>query len=346
MNKNVKILSLVLVVVAVAIGVIIWNQRQPEAKKFPDRDFGVADTDQIGRIFLADKKGNTLDLKRQGQDWIVNDEHIAFFNTMDIMLKTLRQVKVKYIPPKAAEEYLIKSLAATGIKVELYDLKGKKMKVFYVGGNTSDDLGTAFIMEGFAQPYVMHLPGMVGGLRSRFELNPDKWIDRWIFKEEFDEIEYVSLEYPGQRSKSFILERKGKKYDIKPFYDITPAIKAEILPAAVEAFLSGFEKIGSEAVINNSPDRDSIAKLIPFVIISLKGKSGEMQELALYPIFDQISEDVRKVDNVQYDTFVERYYAISNNGNFYLVQHLLFGKLLWSYDHFFDMREAPKPILN
>jgi len=346
MKKQVWILGAILIAILGVSLYFILDKNNSESVKYPDRDFATENIEEVERIFMADKKGRVIDLKKSDGKWILNDKHEVFDNSMEVILRTLKKLRVKYIPPKAAEDLIIKNLAASGIKVELYDKNSKKMKVFYVGGNTSDDLGTAFIMEGYDQPYVLHMQGQVGGIRTVFDMKEENLIDRWIFKEDFDDIEFVSLEYPGLKNKSFVLERNGKNYTVKPFYDITPEIKVAVLPAAVEAFLSGFSKLGAEAVINNSIDRDSVMSQVPFVNITLKSTSRGEQKLSLYPIYDQISEDVRKVDNVQYETFVERYFASSSNGNFYMTQHLLFGKILWAYEHFYDPTQAQREILN
>lgn len=346
MKKQVWVLVAVLVVI---IGITAWVVQKEQKKdtiQHPDRDFATENIEDVHRIFLADKKGKTIDLKRVNEKWIVNDKHEVFFNTMDVLLRTLKRLRVKYIPPKVAEEHIIKNLAASGIKVELYDKNNEVIKVFYVGSNTSDDLGTAFIMEGYSQPYVLTVAGHHGGIRTRFDLKEDDLIDRWLFTEEFDQIQKVSLEYPGLRNKSFVLKLVDGNYEVSPFYEITPRIRGEVIPAAVEAFLMGFEKLGAEAVINNSPDKDSVLNQVPFVIISLELKDGSEKELALYPIYDQISDDVRKVGNIQYETFVERYFAMSKNGNFYMTQHHIFGKVLWAYEHFYDPQQSHMDLLN
>ena len=63
---------------------------------------------------------------------------------------------------------MVKSLASEGIKVELYDRKGEKIKAYYVGGATPDERGTYMIMENAEEPYVAHIPSWEGNLRFRF----------------------------------------------------------------------------------------------------------------------------------------------------------------------------------
>jgi hypothetical protein len=316
---------------------IIRQQNQPVSYKYPDRDFSTPKIDEVHRIFLANKKGDIIDLKKQKDDvWLLNDKYEAYFNTVDVLLRTLKNLRVKYIPPRVAEEHIIRSLASNGIKVELFDKQGKSLKTFYVGGNTADDLGTAFIMEGYDQPYVLYVPGHHGGIRSRFDLKETNLISRWIFTEKMEDIVAASIDYPAARNQSFQLTRTGGRYQVKPFYDITPEIRGEVMPSAVEAFLASFEKLGAEAVINESVSKDSVLALVPFCNIRLELKDGTEKTLAMYPVIDMISEDVSKIDNPQYDTFVERYFAYSNNGHFYMTQQYIFGKVFWGYEHFFD----------
>ncbi len=347
MNKRVVLLLVLFIVLG---GVAWWlssSNTSNSKMSFPDRDFAVENVDDIYRIFIADKKGRTVDLKKQSDGrWLLNDQHETFENPINVILRTIKSLRVMYIPPKASEDMLIRGLASDGIKVEIYDKKGDNMKTFYVGGNTADDLGTAFIMEGYSKPYIMHVPTQVGGIRSRFAVKDADLMSRWIYRAKYDNIEEVSLQYPTNRNKSFILTKDGNNFDVRPYYDVTPEIKSDILKPAAEAFLIGFEKLGAESHVTDEFLRDSVSSQVPFVVISVKEKDKPSKELALYPIYDMISEDYRKVDFVQYEEFVERYYALSSDGYFYIVQDHLFNKILWGYDYFFEEGQSYDDLLN
>ena len=116
----------------------------------------------------------------------------------------------------------LRETAADGIKVEIYDLQGKAMKTYYIGGITNDEHGTIMIMEGSEQPYVMHVPSFIGSLRVRYLVKEDEWRDRAVFNEKPEEVQEIKVEYPQQKSESFILEKTGvAEYKVRPFFSRT-----------------------------------------------------------------------------------------------------------------------------
>jgi hypothetical protein len=345
MNKKLIIATVIFVLIgSLAAWLIFFNGNKKG--KFPDRDFAVENIDDVGKIFIANRSGDVLNLEKIEGQWMVNQKHPAGESAMNVLLTALQSVSVKYIPPKAALERIVNDLAANGIKVEIYDTGGEKMKTYYVGGNISDDTGTAFIMDGYDQPYIIHIPGTVGALRSTFNLKEKDIIDRWLFKEKFEEVAFVSIEYPGQKSNSFTLENKNGSWELNPFYDLTPRINQPVQISAVEAFITGFERIGAEAIINDSPEKDSVLNLIPFAIISMRKTNGEEKSFKLFPIYDQVVEEGEKFDNPQAELFVERYFGQSHTGDFYLVQHRNFQKVLWGYSFFFPDNNPAQPVPN
>src|SRR5688572_11698303 len=60
------------------------------------RDFAVADTGAITRIFLADKKGRTISLDRKSESiWTVNQKYDARPDAIQTLLFTISKVDVK-----------------------------------------------------------------------------------------------------------------------------------------------------------------------------------------------------------------------------------------------------------
>ncbi len=337
MNKKLIISFALFAILAIVVYWLRRDAKDIESNSFPDRDFAVRDTQNVYKIFLADREGTQVLLERNEGGWVLNNQYEAFEHTVNMLLSTLAELQVKYIPPRTAVPTLVKDVAANGIKVELYNKANERLKTFYVGGNTPDDMGTAFIMEGYEQPYIMHLPSLEGGLRSRFRIREQQLISRWIFQEQTEDIVQVEINYPTQRNRSFVLKMKGKEASVAPFYPTTKPIAGEILPAAVESFLYGFQKLGAEAVLQDESERDSILQLIPFCEIKLTDSDGGISDLQLWPIYDMVAEEEAKFDNPQKEWFIERYYAYSpEKGLFYLIQHHVFGKVLWGYDNFFD----------
>lgn len=288
-----------------------------------ERRFKVENTDEIYKIFIADRKGTQTTLERKDGYWLYNGKYPARPNAVDNVLDAVRRIEIQYKPPTAAVNNMIKSLATDGIKIEIYNKTGKLLQSYYIGGATADERGTYAIKDGAEQPYVVSIPGWEGNLRFRFNLQGDDWRDKTIFAENAADIQSVTIEYPKNRDQSFRLEREGNTYRITPFYDVTPVIRRPYKEGSVERYLEGFRSLGAEAFENENPARDSIKQLLPFSTITLKTSARAEKKVQLFPIYTTSNQ-------------VERYYAEVNNGDFMLVQHLVFGKILWGYDFFFE----------
>lgn len=294
-----------------------------------DRRFKIENTDEIYKIFIADRRGTRTTLERKSDFWLYNNQYKARPTAIESLLDAMRRIEMKYQPPKAAVQNMIKSLAVDGIKVEIYNKSNKLLKSYYIGGATSDERGTYVILDGANQPYVAHLPGWEGNLRFRYNLKGDDWRDKTVFEENPQTIQSVHVEYPKNKNKSFKLEREGNTYKILPFYGITPVIKRPLRKGSVEQYLEGFQSLGAEAFENENPKRDSIKQLLPFSIITIKNQNGEVKSVRLFPIFTAHDR-------------VERYLAEVSTGDFMLVQQLVFGKVMWGYDFFFEAEKGSK----
>ncbi len=301
-----------------------------------DRLFAFEDTARIHKIFLARREGDPVTLKRKDGYWVYNDQYRARPNAMANLLDAVARIQMKYQPAEAAVEHMVRSLATRGIKVELYDRSGQLVKAYYVGGASADERGAYVIMEGSDQPYVAHLAGWEGNLRYRFNLQGEDWRDKAVFRAAPSRIAAVSVEYPKQRNKSFRLKREDGHYRVEPYYELTPAIERPRREGGAEAFLLGFEELGAEAFENDNPRRDSITELTPFSIIRLEKTDGEQKTVKLYPIYPRdAAGNIVQRPRVA-GPAIERYFAESSTGDFYLVQHRVFEKVLWAYDFFFE----------
>lgn len=303
-----------------------------------DRNFAVKDADQIHKIFLANRRyKETTTLTRKGDHWVLKDGHKVRPNAMENLLEAISNIEMKYKPAKAAIPGMIKDLSTNSIKVELYNQANEKIKVYYVGGGTIDERGTYMILDGVEQPYVVSLPSWEGNLRHRYSLRGNEWWDRTVIKKEVEDVKEISVEYPKQKNKSFRLVRDKNNYEVTPFYDITPKINRPLKPGSCEAYLVGYESLGAEDFRNDLEIRDSISQLVPFAILTIKDIKGEEKVIKFHPIVKGGNVTDQKTGNlVVHNEYVHRYFADINNGDFMMIQQLVFGKLFWAYEHFFE----------
>lgn len=317
-----------------------WRQKnQAVAGSYQswDMEFAVKNPADVTKIFIADRTGQKALLERKDGYWLYNGQYHARPTAIKTLFETLTEVQVQYIPPKAAEEHIIKSLAGEGIKVEIYTGSDKPSKVYYVGGVTSDERGTFMMMDGAERPYVVHIPTFIGQLRVRYLLGDDNWRDRSIFEEKPEEIQSVAVEYPQQRSESFKLEKvKTGEYTVKPFFSTTPASKQQLRKGSAEAYLLQFESKIAEAYETQNPLRDSVAALVPFAVLTVKKTDGAEKQVRFWPVEIEINPDTGQ-------PYVDRYFAECSWGAFMLIQQRVFGPVFQGYSFFFEgNRDAPR----
>lgn len=298
------------------------------------RNFAIEEIDQVQKIFLADRNGRSVTLERKRDYWQLNGKHRANPNSMQNLLNTIQKLKIKYTPAKAATQNIIKDIATNNIKVEIYNKKNEQLKVYYVGGVTNDEFGTHMIMEDAEEPFVTYVPGFEGGLRVRYSTTERDWRDKAVFKEQMQNIESVSVEYPKQKNKSFKIDRQSGDLIIAPFYESTPKINKPAPRGQLERYLINYESLIAESFSNEYEKRDSIVQLLPFSIIRLKLKGEKEKVVRLHPIIKRAKNGQMILDD-DGNTIVEKYFADVNGEDLMLIQQLVFGKILWSYESFF-----------
>jgi Domain of unknown function (DUF4340) len=294
----------------------------------PDMDFAIRDTSIVHKIFLADRKGRTTTLIRQTDGWLYNNKYLARQSAVQMLLETMQKVRVAYIPPVNAEQMMVQSIAAEGIKVEAYDKNNELLKVYYVGGVTNDEHGTYMMMEGSEHPYVTHVPSLSGGLRVNYRFGDEDWMDRNVFREKPELIQQITVEYPQQKNESFKLEKTGTaEFSISPFYSTTPPSTLPQRKGVAEAYLLAFEKLGAEVFANDYHKLDSITALVPFAIVTLTNTDGREKKVQFWT-FEEVKDRSGK-------TLTYRYFVKSSWEQHYITQQLVFGPIFRGYSYFF-----------
>lgn len=302
--------------------------------------FAIPDTDEIYKIFIADRKGNTTTLTREKDGWLVGGKYPVRERAMGNLLDAMSRVRVKFRPAASAVDYMVQNLSSVGIKVEAYGKNGEKIKGYYVGGSSQDESSTTMILEDSDEPLVAHIPNWVGTIFNRFSLTGDEWRERNVFGETMEEIQSVKIDYPDPKliQHSFVLNReKRDDYSVKPLYPTTKIIEGAVSTGIAEAFLVQFEEKMVEAFKNEHKDREQLSSQLPFAVITLTTTSGEEKRIKFFPIYPE-DTIMGKEDSPMVVTNrpVFRYFAEVNGQDFVLVQQGVFGKLFWSYDLFFQ----------
>jgi len=291
-----------------------------------ESNFKVENVNTIGRIILTQKDGTRSDLKRKEAYWVVNDMHRVRQSNIDHLLRGIQNQHLDHIPNKAATENILPSMAVTGVHVEIFDLDGKELLNYYVGGVTQDERGTYFLKEGSAQPYCLNVPGFEGGLRARYVLRPVDWRDVRFWMEDIEQLDTLKVHYPKKQQHSFVLSRKGADFEIQPLFTTTP--RREGQPAnKIKSYLTLLSQLACEDYINDAIEKDSILRMVPFMEMSMISK-GRSSSLSFYP--------AGPIEVSEFSPPVSRYFVNYEERDFMIGQHEVMKGAFRSYEYFYN----------
>ena len=343
MKKNRILLIVIAVLILLAIILVTGNRYSTLQEK--ESAFSVRDTAAVTRIFIADKNVNSVELKRTEKGWIINDEYLANTRLVDILLGTMRRMKVKAPVSNAQHNNVVSRMAAVGKKVEIYQKvfrinlfnriklfeHEKRTKVFYVGDATPNNLGTFMLMEGAERPYIVYMPAFRGFLSTRFSPKPDDWLSHVVFNHKLADIQSITLSFNEEPANSF----KVDVVDASGNYRLTRLGDKQVVDnydtLKLLNFLTSFRDLRYESRLNNllSPAMiDSIVhspKLYELTLIDRDQKNVQVIMFRKKQVTAEETDLPFELITVDHD----RFYGLINEGeDFVLMQYYVFDKVL------------------
>lgn len=103
MKGNLK--YLILAVLLAGGAYYVWSSKSGGKSSKALSDFAIEDTSSVGRIFIDDGRGNTVDLRRkEGRFWSLNDSLKAMPHQVQLLLKTFATTGVQSPVSEASRE--------------------------------------------------------------------------------------------------------------------------------------------------------------------------------------------------------------------------------------------------
>lgn len=343
-NRLILIITIVLAIVALFFIYTTTKSTIPMALK----DFAIADTSLVTKVFLTDKSNNKVLLEKKAyRKWSVNNKYTASNGMINILLKTIMKLEVKSPVAKSARNNVIKRLASSAVKVEIYqtvyriDFWGIKLftheklvKTYYVGDATMDNMGTFMLIEDSDEPFIVHIPGFRGFLNSRYSTLENDWRDHTLFKIDIPNIKSVKLEFPSSPENSYEVVNIGDAHFT--FNALSPEMHiTDYDTLRLYDFLSTFRDIRYEAIITNTKlhNKDSIVATTPFHIITVTDMSGKKAIVKTFHKKPNEGETEPDGSITLYDK--DRLYSLFNNDkDFALIQFYVFDNILRPLPYF------------
>lgn len=346
---------IVLIVLLGLVALFFINRPTDNTFRKSLHDFTVEDTASVTKIFIANKRDNSVLLERLGPgEWILNGDFKASKSSIDLVLKTMNQLQVREPVPAAAHDNVIKRMAATAVKVEVYQMLplfsilGKDFfiretlsKVFYVGDATKDNLGTFMLKEGSEIPFIVFMPGLRGFVTTRFTPFADDWRDHTIFSHQMSEIASISLDFPDQPMQSFSIKQNNGVFEL---FSTAKNMKVQNYDTlSLMSFMNSFGKIRFEALLNymDSAFIDSVKHSVPAHIIKLVGTDGREVKIKTFRKLGNPGQKDLEGNDMPYD-YDRMYASIHDDKDFVLVQFFVFDRILRPLSFFLPAASATK----
>ena len=332
MSKNYKYLFLFLLLLTGLAFFIYKKNNVKSSMTDSSRDFGIENTDKIGKIFVTDRSHLGYTLEKRNGVWFADSIHPADIEFVNILLTTIRKMSVTNLVPKTAIPNIMKDVATIGKKVEIYDLDGKKLKSFYIGATNQRVNGVFMVLEGYNIPYEMGITGFNGNIGGRFwPLNLIDVRSKQLFKYQAGQIKSIEITYPRDKDESFTLNIEGNsKYKVFPISTTRKVINREVSKGLTERFLSNFEDIRAAYVIrDNMLGADTLVSTVPFASYKILDKDNITKTVDFYPVLNGENRI-----GLGYEP--ETFYAVVNNKNYYTAQNSVLKKIFWGYSYFYE----------
>lgn len=347
--KKKNILLLLIVLILGLLSVYLIRKDDSSSIRTELMDFAVKDTASISKIFIADRNGNSVSLTRKEAGvWTLNDKYPPRPDMVRNLLRAIYSLSVKSRVPKAGFNNVINDLASGAVKCEIYlNNNPAPFKIYYVGGQTADALGTLMMIENSSVPFVIEIPGFNGYLTPWYNPVQEVWLEPIIFRYTQEQIKSLSLKYPGFPERSFSLERENERFIMKLGPENT--IHSDIDSVAVDNYLSLYQQVFYEVREGRLKpgQRDSLLGTRAINEIEIESMSGEKKKITIYPM--ELNESSLILQDslgnpLTYD--VDRMYGYLNYQNEWVViQHFSFDKLFQSGGNFLLKNRRRSPML-
>ena len=302
----------------ILIGALIWFLSIDKKSTISvENNFSISDTASVIKIFIADRNGTTITLNRNEKNWVINNKYGVREDAINTILTTINQIRIQRPVSKNAFDNVIKNLATSGVKIEIYTNQETPNKTYTIGSSTANHLGTYMFLAGSETPFIVHIPSFNGFLSPRYGIQGNKisekdWRTTNIFSLKAEKIERIIMNHIQEPEKSFTLTT-GSIILLNNLGNEVSFDQEKVLH-----LLNAFKLLNCESY---KYEKEKIEFATPLHELIVNNDT-----LRTYAISGKLIKD--KEDNFT----VKRMYATLNNGELMLIQDYVFNKVLITID--------------
>lgn len=277
-----------------------------------ETDFSFKDTSKISEIQIIESS-DTLFISKRLNSWVVNNSFDAKPEVIRTLLNAIQLFELKSPIPKNGQEFIKQSLVQSK-KVNILSNQ-EILKSFYI---KTDNLVNYMMLENSENAYIVHIPALEVDISSIFPAKETKWKSNVIFSLQPEQISEISVYYPENEAKSFIIKKSDNNIS---FFNKSGNIVENIDNDKVKRYLTYFTDI-IFLDFNTKENIENYSYLQPFVKISLIDTSDSLIEILCYDYFNDNQKDI--------NIFV----GILNNKELVFVKYYDFDLILKKIEYF------------
>jgi hypothetical protein len=338
MKKYSSLIIIGVLLLLAGASVLIYKKKGKATTVDADaRNFKYKDTAAITKIFIADKEGDQSLLERTKNGWYVNKKYPCRPDAILNLLEAIRNVEVKMPVNKLAKESVLKIMASSAIKVEVY-AGDELVKQYYVGHETQDSEGSFMLQtnvetgKNYPEPYVCFIPGFVGYLIPRFIAKENEWRDRLVINYTPPQIKEIRVEHKEFPDSSFTIDLLSTtSFQLKN----TSGKEMAFDEFKMKQYIAYYQNIQYEELITGMNKRltDSLAASKPFEIITVTRTDYRVDQ---YKLYHKAPTGETGDHGIAFKYDADRMYLrFAADKEWALVQSFVFGKLLVNRNYFF-----------
>lgn len=314
-----KIYWILPVLVFMSLIILLLRARTPFGKS--NTSFASEPKGEITRIEMSN--GNTkLTLGDENGKWLLNDEKEVRKNGVMMVLRVLKELKIKSPVSLQLFDSVITSKGIKPVKVKVFE-DHKLLSSFLVYKTQSNVYGNIMKTRDGAKPFIVYIPGYDGNIGSVFTLNELYWQSYTIFNLLPSEIESIEFRNLKDTANSFYVIKHKKQATLSD----GKRVLSDYDSALVKRYLSYYTWIPFEywALDLTSEQRTGILNSPPAYEITAKKTDGSSIVLTLWN---------RKLDNG--DTDSDRLYGKTQlSDELFVVRYFDIDPLLKKRSYFF-----------
>lgn len=337
MRKRSSLIIISVLVILTAFSIFVFTRKNRAGTVDQDeRNFSYKDTAEITKIFIADKEGDQAVLERTKDGWVVNKKYPCRPDAILNLMEAIKNVEVKMPVSKSAKEGVLKYMASTAFKVEIY--RGDdRVKQYYVGHETPDSEGTYMLLsdpetgENYPNPFVTFIPGFQGFLQPRYIAKENEWRNTVVMNFTPPQMKSITVNHNAHPDSSFTIEiLDTKTFRLKNNKQQELSFDERLM----KQYLAYFQNLNYEALFTgtNKKLQDSLSSQKPFVNISVTTNDFKTSE---YKFYYKPPTALNPEHGITYTYDPDRLYLNFENGREWaLIQFFVFGKLFVTPEYF------------